>query len=110
MDRATAIRFLTAKVAKIIYDTVACDLANRSESDWIAAENLVNEYFVSVIPLMLKPGTKFSPSPFSNDRESLPDNCSYEDFDRVMGFAVWTHTQPLRRYLPSPPYGRITFY
>ena len=33
MDRATAIRFLTAKVAKIIYDTVACDLANRSESD-----------------------------------------------------------------------------
>ena len=110
MDRATAIRFLTAKVAKIVHDTVACNLPDRSESDWLAAERLVNEHFISIIPLMLKPGVLFYTGPFGNNRSPLPENCSYEDFDRVMGFAVWTQTQPLRRYLSSPPYGNITFY
>jgi hypothetical protein len=110
MDRATAIRFLTTKVAKIIHDTVACNLPDRSESDWLAAEGLVNECFVNVIPLMLKPGVLFYTDHRGDNRQSLPENCSYEDFDRIMGFAVWTQTQPLRRYLPSPPYGMITFY
>jgi hypothetical protein len=110
VDRATAIQFLTTKVAQIIHDTVSCNLAERSESDWLAAERLVNEHFTSVIPLMLKPGVLFYTDHRGTNRQSLPESCSYVDFDRVMGLVVWTQTQPLRRYLPSPPYGMITFY
>jgi hypothetical protein len=110
MDHDTAVRFLTTKVAKIIYDTVACDSPDRAETDWKSAEVLVREKFQNVVQIMLKPGVKFATDPLSNDQQSLPDNCSYEDFDRVMGFLVWTHTQPIRRLLPSPPYGLITFY
>lgn len=110
MDRDTAIRFLTTKVAKIIYDTVACDLPERAETDWKSAEVLVREKFQNVVQVMLMPGVKFGTDHRGVGQQPLPDNCSYEDFDRVMGFLVWTHTQPLRRLLPSPPYGLITFY
>ena len=110
MDRETAIRFLTTKVAKIIYDTVSCSLIDRADLDWKAAETLVREKFRNVVPVMLVPGVRFSVNPWNNDIQSLPENCSYEDFDRVMGFLVWTHTQPLRQLLPSPPYRGITFY
>ena len=110
MDRETAIRFLTTKVAKIIYDTVSCDLPDRAESDWVVAEEMVRERFESIIRIMLAPKTRFYTNPRSNERMSLPEDCTYEDFDRVMGFLVWTQTQPLRSLLPHPPYGNITFF
>ena len=110
MDRDTAIQFLTSKVAKIIYDTVSCDLADRAEVDWKSASVIVREKFKNVLPLLLIPGVKFTTDPVFKEQRELPENCSYEQFDQVVGFLVWTHTQPLRRLLPSPPYGRITFY
>jgi hypothetical protein len=110
MNRETAVRFLTTKVAKIIYDTVSCDLPSRAESDWNVAEILVALKFRNIVQVMLMPRVKYTTDPIHKHQEALPENCSYEDFDRVMGFLVWTQTQPLRCLLPSPPYGRITFY
>lgn len=103
IDRETATRYLTAKIAKIIHDTVACELRDRAESDWLSAERIVRRHFSWFIDRVI--GLVDSQLDWS-----LPENCSYEDFERKHGLVIWTNARLNRSELPHPPYGRITFY
>jgi hypothetical protein len=71
MNRETATRYLTAKIAKIIHDTVACELRDRSESDWLSAERIVKKHFSWFIDRVI--GLVDTQLAWS-----LPENCSYE--------------------------------
>ena len=105
MDRGTAVHYLTRKIAKIIYDTVECELKDRAESDWLAAEKIVHRHFNWAVGRMI--GT---PEPGDGSSEfSRSGVSSYEEFERDWGMCVWLNARPHRASLPRPPYGNITF-
>jgi hypothetical protein len=106
MNKNKSIEFLTRKIAKIIYNTVKCDLEDRAVSDWLAAENIVKENFGWFIDRMTgKDRYEFK----GGLSWALPDNCTYEDFENLLGNYVWVNARAYRSNLPRPPYGMITF-
>lgn len=111
MKREIAIRFLTMKIAKIIYDTVECNLADRAESDWLEAEKIARRDFAinGFIGRMTGEPIREDLHARYYKHWNLPDDCTYEEFERILGQYIWNNTQWARKHLPRPPYGKITF-
>jgi hypothetical protein len=94
MDPAITRVYLTKKIAGIFCDTVEWKgEGDRAKTDWEQAECMVDE----------RPGIIRWYS------ENLSDAVSYEEFEQKFGNYVWHCAQGLRRHLPRPPYGMITF-
>ena len=111
MRRETAVRYLTMKISKIIYDTVECALEDRAESDWLEAEKIVNNNFNTNGFIGRMTGEPIEGDTYAKFYKdwNLPDDCSYEQFEHKLGEFIWKNTQWARKNLPRPPYGKITF-
>lgn len=110
MNHDTAHHYLVKATAQIIHDTVECNLADRSLTDWLEAEKLVNEHLGWAKSSLVTGDPRcgfsiFSPPWFGQLREP-----SYDEFSEFFGELVWRNVQPLRRYLPRGPYGMVTFH
>lgn len=96
MDPAITRIFLIKKIAGIFHDTVEWKSeSERAERDWKEAERLVDQN-----PYLIR---------HYSEQAELSDATSYEEFVRTYGEYVWHFAQGLRRELPRPPYGIVTF-
>lgn len=87
--------FCIQKLARILYDCVACSHADRGLFDWLAAEQFIdaNKPTVDGIYDCFRAATEM---PAGQDQ-------GFETFDRICGRAVWDSLyQPLRRNLDLP--------
>jgi hypothetical protein len=96
MDPAITRIFLIKKIAGVFHDTVEWKgEGERADTDWKEATRLVDAN-----PHLIR---------HYSEKEGLSDATSYAEFERTCGNYVWHAAQGLRRDLPRPPYGMVTF-